>query len=648
MAAPAFLTLEEQLTCSICLDFFNSPVTTSCGHNFCKACLEHFWEMIHIHSCPQCRETFDPKLPLQKNVALNGLVEKWKKGITESQEPECEAEQETEVDQSHQSECEGKTIWEADLEPSKECEQELTCKPQIETGQKPNPEPECMRAIEDEQSHEFVTQPDEVACDSCIDKKLKAAKSCLTCMVSYCETHLRPHLENAAFKNHKLINPMKDIEQGKCYLHEQYLEFFCKNDQSCICKECTLEKHVYHEIISVARAKTEKENELRETKINIDKKINAAQNAIEKLKSNSSSILNSVSEVKPNIEKQFSDLMEAVQNAQKEVLEYLENEQRASLKQADGIRLHLEQKCAELKKTKQQVEALVKQKNAVQFLQEFCEWKKSSPDDMLPSVYIGLIDKLAGISAAVSESTENIKQLLQTSYKEKLKAFAKEEKLGFKLTVAVICSSKRCLPAKQPKTRSDFLKYAATLVFDPNTAHRYLRLVNGNRKVSNTSPWLHPYPDHPERFEHWRQVLCTKSFYMARCYWEVEIRGEGTYVGMTYKSIDRKGAESNGCITGNDFSWCVQWTGKEFLVWHGDVEVPGKVGKFSRIGVYLDYQGSILSFYGVEDTMTLIHKFQSSFTEPLYPAFYLSKKEASVSLLLHDEEDALKSETAKK
>ncbi|XP_059805057.1 tripartite motif-containing protein 16-like protein isoform X1 [Hypanus sabinus] len=641
MADPACSTIEEQLTCSICLDLFRSPVTTSCGHNFCKDCLEHFWEMIHIHSCPQCRETFDPDLPLQKNAALNGLVEKWKKDITETQKTECKAEQETDEKQNCQTGCEEK---QAELRRGEGCQQELACKPQEENEERRNAELESENTIKDEQADNPLVDPDEVLCDSCIDKKLKAAKSCLTCMVSYCEAHLRPHLENTAFKNHKLINPMKDIEQGKCCLHDQYLEFFCKNDQSCVCKECTLDKHAYHEIIPVARAKAEKENELREAKLKIDKKINVAKNAIEKLQNNSSSIVNSVSEVKPNIERQFSDLMEAVQNAQKEVLKFLENEQCASLKQADGIRVHLEQKCAELQRTKDQVEALMKQRNTVQFLQEFCEWKKDVPDDKLPSVYIGLIDKLAGISAAVSESTETILELLQTSYKEKLKEFAREDKLGFKTTVAVIRGSKRCLTKKQPKTRNEFLKYAATLVFDPNTAHRYLRLVNNNCKVSNTCPWLQPYPDHPERFEHWRQVLCTESFYMVRCYWEVEIHAEGTYIGMTYKSIDRKGAESNGCITGNDFSWCIQWTGKEFSVWHGDVEVPGKAEKFSRIGVYLDYQNRVLSFYGVADTMVLIHKFESSFTEPLYPAFYLPKKEASVSLGVL-EEDALKIET---
>ncbi|XP_048410708.2 tripartite motif-containing protein 16-like protein isoform X2 [Stegostoma tigrinum] len=595
MAAPDSSPLGKQLTCSICLDFFKSPITlTSCGHNFCKGCLEHFWDMIHIHSCPQCKGIFDPGLPLQENVDLNGLVEKWKEGLTESEELECKVGQETEVlEQSCQSEPKAKS------EIGKECKQELTCKP-VDTERK--------TTIENEQNDDIVTDPDEVACDSCIDKKLKAVKSCLTCMVSYCGSHLRPHLENTAFKNHKLIHPMKNIEQGKCCLHEQYLEFFCKNDQCCICMECTVEKHVNHEIISVARATTEKEN--------------------------------SVSEVKSNVEKQFKDLMEAVQIAQREVLGFLDDSEQKSLKQASGIRAHLENNSIQLKKTKQEVEALIKLKNRVQFLQEFCEWNKSRPDDMLPSVYIGLIDKLSGISAAVSESTENIKQLLQTSYKEKLNAHSKEVQLGFKTTVAVICALKHARREKQPKTRNEFLKYAATLAFDLNTAHRYLRFINDNRKVSNTSPWLQPYPDHPKRFEHWRQVLCTESFYMGRCYWEVEISGEGTHVGMTYKSIDRKGDNSSGCITGNDFSWCIQWTGKEFLVWHGDVEMPGNNEKFSRIGVYLDYQNNILSFYGVDDAMTLIHKFESSFTEPLCPAFYLAKKEASVSLLLFDVEPA--------
>lgn len=171
--------------------------------------------------------------------------------------------------------------------------------------------------------------------------------------------------------------------------------------------------------------------------------------------------------------------------------------------------------------------------------------------------------------------------------------------------------------------------------FDPVTAHRYLRLLEDNHKVTNTTPWEHPYPDHPERFEHWRQVLSSKSLYIGRYYYEVEIFGAGIYIGMTQKSIDRKGSESNSCISGNNFSWCLKWNGKEFSAWHSDVETPLKSQEFGRLGVYLDYPRGTLSFYGIasDAPMTLLHTFQCKFAEPLYPAFWLSKKENCVRII---------------
>lgn len=175
---------------------------------------------------------------------------------------------------------------------------------------------------------------------------------------------------------------------------------------------------------------------------------------------------------------------------------------------------------------------------------------------------------------------------------------------------------------------------AVPLTFDPVTAHRYLRLLDDNHKVTNTTPWEHPYQDHADRFQNWRQVLAGKSLYIGRYYFEVEILGAGVYVGMTYKSIDRKGSESNSCISGNNFSWCLKWNGKEFSAWHSDVETPLKTQGFGRIGVYLDFPRGTLSFYGVTlDTMTLLHKFECKFAEPLYPAFWLPKKENCVQIV---------------
>lgn len=122
--------------------------------------------------------------------------------------------------------------------------------------------------------------------------------------------------------------------------------------------------------------------------------------------------------------------------------------------------------------------------------------------------------------------------------------------------------------------------------FDADTAHVFLRLTEDNRKVTNTTPWQHPYPDLPERFQDWRQVLAVESFYLGRHYFEADIGGEGTHVGLTYKSIQRKGGDSSGCITANNFSWCLHWNGRAFSAWHSGVETPLSAGNFTRVGLY--------------------------------------------------------------
>uniref|UniRef100_H3BGF9 Tripartite motif containing 16 n=1 Tax=Latimeria chalumnae TaxID=7897 RepID=H3BGF9_LATCH len=559
--APAF---DEQLQCSVCLAVLTCPVTIPCGHNFCKPCIQECWEKTDSGKgchCPKCRQKFNPRVIMKQNIALSALLEQFAQN---------------------------------DL---------------LEEERKPE---EALASLEEDREEEEY-EP----CDYCFDTKERAVKSCLTCMVSYCEAHLRPHIENSKFQNHRLIDPVRDVEQGMCEIHKNLLELFCQTDQETICVECAAEEHSGHHILSVAKARREKESELQQTKSELECKILAVENSVNKLQANIKSITNSVSEAQVNIVKQFIELTEAVQKAQKDVLEVLESEERAALNQADSIRTHLEQKCSKLRKAQDQMEKLTQNRNTAHFLQEYCKWKKGALDDTLPSVYIGLKDRLSHFLRVVSESSESLVQRLQVTFKEK-----------------VTESSLDCVCSPEPKTRSDFLQYATVLMFNPDTAHRYLRLKADSSKITNTSPWQQPYPDHRDRFEEWRQVLCTESLYMGRYYFEVDIKGEGTYVGMTYKSIDRKGSESNSCISGNDFSWCLKWKGKDFSAWHSDVETSLKTGKFNRIGVYLDYPRGTLSFYGIMDAMTHIYTFNARFTEPLYPAFWLSKKENSVSFVV--------------
>ncbi|XP_072115538.1 zinc-binding protein A33-like [Mobula birostris] len=68
-------SLNEEVVCSICLDFFTEPVLLECGHNFCCSCITRCWEREERNSCPECREVFADHT-LRVNRALANLAEK--------------------------------------------------------------------------------------------------------------------------------------------------------------------------------------------------------------------------------------------------------------------------------------------------------------------------------------------------------------------------------------------------------------------------------------------------------------------------------------------------------------------------------------------------------------------------------------------
>ncbi|XP_036926834.1 tripartite motif-containing protein 16 isoform X2 [Sturnira hondurensis] len=411
----------------------------------------------------------------------------------------------------------------------------------------------------------------EILCDFCLGaSRVRAVKSCLTCMVNYCEEHLRPHQENSKLHSHQLAEPVKDRDLRTCLAHHSPLVAFCCDDRQCICQECGQGEHKGHASVSLDVARRDKEAELRGTQLDLEHKLKLNENAIARLQANHKSVL------------------------------------------------------------------------------EYCKFKNTE-DSAFPSVYIGLKDKLSGIHKVIMDSTVHLVQLLH-NYRNKLEEFAREEEYDISTQVSAVVEHKYWTSKPEPSTRQQFLQYACDIAFDPDTAHRYLRLQEDNRKVTNTTPWEHPYPDLPSRFVHWRQVLSQQSLYLHRYYFEVEISGAGTYIGLTCKGIDRKGKERNSCISGNNFSWSLHWNGKEFAAWHSDTETPLKASSFWRLGIYVNFQGGILSFYGMEpDAMTLIHTFDCKFSEPVYPAFWLSKKEDMVRIVDLGEElekPALTSEEA--
>ncbi|XP_071400876.1 NLR family CARD domain-containing protein 3-like isoform X1 [Centroberyx affinis] len=177
-------------------------------------------------------------------------------------------------------------------------------------------------------------------------------------------------------------------------------------------------------------------------------------------------------------------------------------------------------------------------------------------------------------------------------------------------------------------------KYDCELTLDPNTAHRNLFLSEDNRKVTEVTE-EQPYPDHPERYDFWKHLLCRNGL-TGRCYWEVEREGT-VYIGVTYRGISRRGEGVDCWIGGNEKSWSLFCSDARYVACHNNRVVS--TGTFSsssdsnRVAVYLDWPAGSLSFYRVSsDSLIHIHTFHSTFTEPLYPGFRLCSG-SSVSLV---------------
>ncbi|XP_034043343.1 protein NLRC3-like isoform X2 [Thalassophryne amazonica] len=169
-------------------------------------------------------------------------------------------------------------------------------------------------------------------------------------------------------------------------------------------------------------------------------------------------------------------------------------------------------------------------------------------------------------------------------------------------------------------------KYACELTLDPNTVNENLLLMDDNRKVQVTEE-KQPYPDHPERFDHKKQVLCHEGL-TGRAYWEVEFDGL-VNIGVAYKSIQRKEGVDPGftdkicSLTIHTSSGCSIFHGqRETFIPIPVVEVQGFWENPKRVGVYVDFSGGILAFYWLSgDTKTLLHTIHTTFTELLHPAF---------------------------
>ncbi|TDH09995.1 hypothetical protein EPR50_G00092180 [Perca flavescens] len=220
-------------------------------------------------------------------------------------------------------------------------------------------------------SEQQVSKPGEVPCDVCTGTKLKALKSCLVCLASYCETHLEPHLTMSGLKRHQLIDPVENLEGRMCTKHDKLLELFCKTDQMCVCMLCTYSDHKTHDVVPLKEGYEGKKAELVKTEAEIQQMIQKRQMKIKEIRhSVELSEEDADREIAEGVQV-FTALKESVERSQAELVDMIKEKQRKTEKQAEGFIKQLEQEISELKKRSAEVEQLSQSEDHLHVLQSF-------------------------------------------------------------------------------------------------------------------------------------------------------------------------------------------------------------------------------------------------------------------------------------
>ncbi|XP_067218033.1 tripartite motif-containing protein 16-like isoform X2 [Chanodichthys erythropterus] len=452
--------------------------------------------------------------------------------------------------------------------------------------------------------------PGDVGCDFCTGRKRKAVKSCLVCLNSYCQHHFKCHEESPLKKRHKVTDATGRLQEMICPQHNRPLEVFCRTDQRCICLICVMDEHKNHDTVPAEAERTEKQKRVGERVIILQKRIQERQTKIQELRESVQTHRRSAQAAVEDSERIFAELIRSIEKSRSEVTQMIRDQEKATVIRVEERLERLKQEIDDLRRREAELEQLSHTDNHIHFLQSFQSFSvpPASTDD---TVHSGL--SYDDVRNSVSELSS------------KFMNFCKEEMEKLSAQYIQICL------VTGPRTREDFLHYSHQFTLDSESVHKNLHLSEGNR-VATCTATIQLYPDHPDRFDVWPQVLCRESV-CGRCYWEVEWSGSrGVGISVSHKSISRKGRGDECKFGGNDQSWRLFLFPSVYILSHNNIksELP-VVSSSSRIGVYVDHSAGILSFYSVSDTMTLIHRIQTTFTQPLYPGFGLNQ-DTSVKL----------------
>ncbi|XP_060746175.1 E3 ubiquitin-protein ligase TRIM39-like [Tachysurus vachellii] len=338
-------------------------------------------------------------------------------------------------------------------------------------------------------------------------------------------------------------------------------------------------------------------NPVENLEANICQKHERVQDRLKKIKE----IKHSVEQSKRSTEKEKADsvevfiaLIRSIERSQAELPEMMEEKQKAAERKAEGLIKELEQEISVLKRRDTELERLSHTEEHLHLLQIYSSMCSPPHTKNWTEISINTDVSVDTVRTALSQLQQSLNVKLTKSLNDKLK-----------------------------KTVSTELKriqqYAVDVTLDPDAAHPELILSADGKQVTHGDKRQN-LPDTPQRLYRYICVQGKQGFSSGRFYYEVQVRGKtGWTLGVARENINRKGKIT---LTPQNGFWTVLLRNEnQYEACEGPYVSLRLREKVEVVGVFVDYEEGLVSFYDVKSRFHIYSFTGQTFTEKLYPYF---------------------------
>ncbi|XP_062371910.1 E3 ubiquitin-protein ligase TRIM39-like [Sardina pilchardus] len=441
-----------------------------------------------------------------------------------------------------------------------------------------------------------VALPGEVTCDMCSGDgqgRLRALKTCLDCGTSLCSVHLELHQRVPRLQRHTLTEPLENPEERMCQRHQRPLKLFCRDDHVCVCEFCTEGEHKSHNMVPLEEEGNDRKNQMGESRVELQQMMKERQGKITEIQRNMEITKTSKKEELAHFGELFSSLEAILERSRCDLQGALETEQRTMETQAEKLIRQLQQQIDTLQSRDTQLEELIHTHDHFHLVQadlSLCQTPNITTTD------VRVKDIPLNTDPYLHELEQSIKtEIIKYTW----------NKLWWM----------QC--------------FAVDVTLDPDTAHPLLRLSEDQKQV-RCGDHLQNVPDLPVRFDESKCVLGKQGF-LDRFYFQVKVAEKSSWsIGVTSESVSRKGRVKAGPTTG--YWTIVLRAGNQYLAGTSPPRPLFVENKPQMLGVFVDYDMGLVSFYDVEMESHLFSFTEQMFSGKLFPVLSPGVNEAGTNL----------------